>query len=59
MVGDTLLSDVFDALARRHAIPPALAEKEPELTPDDWHAAMRVVAHLMRAFEHPAPNDER
>lgn len=32
---------------------PALAEQEPELAPEDWHASMRVVAHVLRAFEHP------
>jgi hypothetical protein len=55
-VADTLLSDLFDRLA--HPIPPALAEREPDLTPDDWRAAMRVVALILRAFEHAAASDD-
>lgn len=59
-VGETLLSDLFDRLAAHRPIPPALAEKEPDLTPDDWRAAMRVVAHILRAFDHaPASDDGR
>ena len=59
-VGETLLSELFDRLAAHRPIPPALAEKEPDLTPDDWRAAMRVVAHILRAFDHaPASDDGR